>query len=226
MTNQEKQVKRKVDIYTFYDEKLQHPDEKIKVLIEKLSPLGVPVKLKARERLSMVHKGKKVCYIITSGYFSCLSKGDGTTITNVYPPMFIGLGEIFSNFSSVHFYAEIPAEAIRLTGDDVEAYMAANPDQWRNLVIFFSYVMHRLMIRDGQLTGGNAYQIIRNLLLDLINQPDNVRENISASRYILERTKLARSTVMHILSELSRGKYITLKRYGYLAEIIRLPDKF
>ncbi|MCV2534496.1 helix-turn-helix domain-containing protein [Enterobacter wuhouensis] len=226
MTNQEKQIKRKVDLYTFYDETLEHPDDKIKHLIEKLSPLGVPVNLKARERLSMIHKGQKVCYIITSGYFSCLRKGDGTTITNVYPPMFIGLGEVFSNFSSVHFYAEVPVEAIRITGDDLEAYMAANPDQWRNLVIIFSYVMHRLMIRDSQIIAGNAYQIVRNLLLDLMNQPDKVRESISASRFILERTKLSRSTVMHILSELSRGEYIALKRYGFLAEIKRLPEKF
>ncbi|ELI9005930.1 helix-turn-helix domain-containing protein, partial [Enterobacter roggenkampii] len=48
---------------------------------------------------------------------------------------------------------------------------------------------------------------------------------VTASRFILERAMIARSTVMSILSQLQRGGFITLEK-GLLVAMRVLPEKF
>ena len=88
-----------------------------------------------------------------------------------------------------------------------------------------SYVDLRVLHREAMLQVKDSSTIIRNLLSDLASQPPEVRSSVTASRFILERAMIARSTVMSILSQLQRGGFITLEK-GLLVAMRVLPEKF
>ena len=74
---------------------------------------------------------------------------------------------------------------------------------------------------DIQAKGGNllinstAYEIVSTLLMELADVPEEKRLKISVANYIIDRSNLARSGVMKILSELRIGGYIDIN-YGKL----------
>lgn len=76
-------------------------------------------------------------------------------------------------------------------------------------------------ISDVQEKGGNllinstAYEIVCTLLMELADVPEEKRLKISVANYIIDRSNLARSGVMKILSELRIGGYIDIN-YGKL----------
>ena len=65
----------------------------------------------------------------------------------------------------------------------------------------------------------------RKRLVELMQEPEAIRQNITAAAYIKSRTYLSRSGIMRILAELRTGKYITMER-GVLVEIHHLPRKY
>ena len=58
-----------------------------------------------------------------------------------------------------------------------------------------------------------------------MQEPADLRQSNSAAKYILERTRLSRSTVMKMLSQLKQGGYIDIED-GVLKAVHRLPDKY
>jgi len=71
----------------------------------------------------------------------------------------------------------------------------------------------------------STYEVLRFQLLELMREPDSVRESISVSKYVLERTRLSRSTVMKMLAQLKQGGYIELED-GVLKALHHLPAKY
>lgn len=71
----------------------------------------------------------------------------------------------------------------------------------------------------------SSYEIIRLQLLELMQEPERLRLNVTAANYIQNRTYLSRSGIMRILSQLRDAQCITLQR-GVLLEVHSLPPKF
>lgn len=67
--------------------------------------------------------------------------------------------------------------------------------------------------------------MIRSLLIEMSNEPDEIIRNYSIEKYISERCYLGRSGIMKILSDLRKGGYVEIKR-GKLIKIIKLPEKY
>lgn len=206
-------------------EQLQHPHAEIDKMIALLTPLGQKVKLKTGQHIPMTYKGEKVCYLILEGYCSFRHRESDIIFAHAYAPFIIGLAELYIPFNVGFYRSEAEVEAIRVTLSNFEHCMAEDPTCWRTTTIVLSYILQRVFIRDSQISSKNAYSVVRNLLIDLDQQPFYVKEKKAVAKYILERTTLSRSTVMHILSQLQRGKYITLKR-GLLLELRELPEGF
>lgn len=70
----------------------------------------------------------------------------------------------------------------------------------------------------------SAYEIIRTHLLELIDEPNAIKNNITAVNYIMDHSFLSRSGIMRVLSKLKSDGYIHLSR-GILTDIIDLPEK-
>lgn len=75
------------------------------------------------------------------------------------------------------------------------------------------------------LNSPTAYEILRFQLLELMSEPVEFRENISAAQYIQQKTRLSRSSIMKILSQLKQGGFVRLEN-GTLKEICHLPLKY
>lgn len=73
-----------------------------------------------------------------------------------------------------------------------------------------------------KLSSPSAYNIVRLQLYELIAKPDSILSSITAENYIRSKTRLSRSSLMRILSELKNDGYIVIDR-GVLKRIIRLP---
>lgn len=71
----------------------------------------------------------------------------------------------------------------------------------------------------------SAYDIIRFQLVELMQEPEAIRQNITAAACIKIRSWLSRSGIMRILAELRTGKYIIMDR-GVLIEINHLHRKY
>lgn len=219
-------IKRRTFSFTLSSKTLMHPEAEIQQLADKLDTYGKELELTAGHKLSMRHKGEQVCYILKDGYLSLHQHESGTTVSYMYPIFIAGLNEIFTNCSAGYFRAESRILVRRVTYADFHRCLDESPELWRNITMIMSYTIHRLFVRDMQISTKNAYQIVRNLLIDLNLQPEKIKDTVSASKYILDRAPLSRSTVMHILSTLSKGEFILMNKGGILASINKLPEKF
>lgn len=70
-----------------------------------------------------------------------------------------------------------------------------------------------------------SFDILRYQLLMLIQEPDEICASTAAYQYILDRTRLSRSSIMKMLAELKKGHYIQLEN-GKLLAIHHLPTRF
>ena len=87
------------------------------------------------------------------------------------------------------------------------------------------YTASRVYEHCAQISQMSAYDIIRFQLVELMQEPDAIRQQITAAAYIKSRTYLSRSGIMRILAELRTGNYITMER-GILLDINHLPRKY
>jgi CRP-like cAMP-binding protein len=96
---------------------------------------------------------------------------------------------------------------------------------WALMAKHIMFVTNKLFIYSEMLTAPTSYDILRYQLQMLIQEPENVRSSTSAWQYILDRTRLSRSSIMKMLAELKKGDYIQLEN-GKLTAIHRLPARF
>ncbi|WP_313079585.1 helix-turn-helix domain-containing protein [Atlantibacter sp.] len=84
---------------------------------------------------------------------------------------------------------------------------------------------NKLYLYSGQLSAPTSYELVRKQLIELINEPESLRNSISVERYIRDKVHLSRTCVMKILSDLKTGGYIVIE-VGRLREIKHLPLKY
>lgn len=97
---------------------------------------------------------------------------------------------------------------------------------WEDVAALLSYHTAYLFYRDALVVQQRTYSVIRSHLLEMILLPDATRMRTSILEYIQDRTLLSRSSILNVISALSKGEYISFKRGGYLTAINHLPEKF
>jgi len=96
---------------------------------------------------------------------------------------------------------------------------------WDLLDKHVMFVTNKLFIYNEMLTAPTSFDILRYQLLMLIQETDEIRASTAAYQYILDRTRLSRSSIMKMLAELKKGNYIQLEN-GKLIAIHHLPNRF
>ena len=104
-------------------------------------------------------------------------------------------------------------------------HIVAQLDLWEHFSKLLIYTASRVYEHCAQISQMSAYDIIRFQLVELMQEPDAIRQKITAAAHIKRRTYLSRSGIMRILAELRTGKYITMER-GILLDINHLPRKY
>lgn len=95
---------------------------------------------------------------------------------------------------------------------------------WKPLSQHMMFLFERLYISGEQLSAPTASEIVYTQLNELMCEDPDIRQQITAERYIRDKTELSRSRIMGILSELKKDGHIETQK-GILVNIRELPAK-
>ncbi|MGB7801544.1 helix-turn-helix domain-containing protein [Buttiauxella sp.] len=190
--------------------------------IHKLSPFVTYQIYPAGYICPFVSNGARICYLVRSGSIS-IYRADEVLVGGWHSPCIIGLVQ-YEEAASIYFQTNEPCEIAVTSREEVFSIIEEH-GLWQLLSIHMEFVSDRLLHYASLINAPTAYEIIRKQLLTLIDEPDSLRESITAEKYIRIKTHLSRSGVMRILSALKAGEYIVIED-GILKEIRHLPAKY
>lgn len=193
-------------------------------LIDLLSPLVSFEKVPAHRRLYYSIDGLNMCYIIRSGSIKVGLDIDGFVVASMPVPNIAGIANLLTD--NIGIYVETQSESEIATMTTLQAQQIIGETQsWELLVNHIAKVTTNLFNNIIIMTAPSTYEVLRFQLLALMREPEHVRNSTSAVKYILERTRLSRSTVMKMLAQLKQGGYIQLDD-GILIALHHLPAKY
>ena len=137
------------------------------------------------------------------------------------------LGLQGSEYRSKMFYAQFPASSVvKYLPQQTALSLVRQHNLWEELWITQGYLIDRKLHRDLILLNSSAYKIICLLLHELEQYSEDERAQLSMADFIITRSRLARSGVMKIISELRAGGYIEVNN-GKLVRIVKkLPKNY
>lgn len=193
-------------------------------LFEQLSPYVTFDVVLPGTRLYLFKEGNPYCYLLRSGICKLHHGPDEILINTMYVPSIIGVGGVLA--ANTALFLQIQTSAVIATATTHEIRQTiARLNLWELLSRHVYRVTNRFFMLSSYLNAPTAYEILRFQLIELMREPLEFRENISAALYIQQKTRLSRSSIMKILAQLKQGGFVTLEN-GILKEICHLPLKY
>lgn len=202
---------------------IQRPTTAIDTVFALFEPLAHPI---------ILNRGQKLCfgemngflYLFKSGRISLVRTEDDLYLGNTAEKSLLGLINYYHPLNHYYYQAEADC-SLACIPFSVAFDLVKQHNLWEQIIQILSWNFFMILKRDNRLTGHNAYTAIRRLLLELMQLPEHIRQQLPLANYIQKYTRLSRSQVMRILKELKEGHYIETAR-GKLITVHRLPDKF
>lgn len=207
-----------------YQSLILQPSEFVPQLVECLTRHADAKHVLSRRRLWYQVSGERFCYLIIRGNGTLHRSSDDRLIATFTAPAVLGLQNLYRLETDVYIRTLVPSEIAIFSMEDVHAIITAN-NLWEPIAGHMMVVTGKIFNSLEQLSAPSAYQIVRTQLNELFNEKSGIRDNITAERYIREKSHLSRSGIMRILATLKEGGFIELER-GVLKKIIKLPEKF
>ena len=199
------------------------PFRHIEALIKHVLPAAERVVIGRGDVVPYYKDDIRQCFLLLQGSVALHRRGDGIVLNSESAPFILGVS---SQFSSEHLYVRaLETSEIARVPLDCFNHIVAQLDLWEHFSKLLIYTASRVYEHCAQISQMSAYDIIRFQLVELMQEPDAIRQKITAAAYIKSRTYLSRSGIMRILAELPTGKYITMER-GILLDINHLPRKY
>lgn len=199
--------------------------EHLIVLMEKLDPFLQYRPVAINTRYTINASQKPICYFIRSGAVSMYRQPGDILIELFDAPTLRGAIPMPEGSQSVYtLKAIVPSEIATISREQLFELLSEHQ-------LWELFARHQLAINGigiekiFKLTAPTAYNIVRHQLYELINMPEAVRENILAETYIRSKTRISRSGIMRILSDLKDGGYIVIAK-GILKEVHHLPENY
>uniref|UniRef100_S0DE68 Putative transcriptional regulator n=1 Tax=termite gut metagenome TaxID=433724 RepID=S0DE68_9ZZZZ len=193
-------------------------------LVKHLKPFAEIRLYQPGDKLQMIVDDSPLCYLILEGTVATHRVADDVLLGSVQSPSLVGI----ANMSRMNIEGYIKA----LTPCKIGIIPAGKAREiidkdglWETLSEHMMMVASRLMAFGQDLSAPTAYEVIRQQLLILMSEDQAIRRDITAEKYIREKTTLSRSRIMRILSDLKTGGYIDIER-GRLLKIHKLPEKY
>ncbi|WP_447867684.1 helix-turn-helix domain-containing protein [Rahnella bonaserana] len=194
-------------------------------IIDELSPFLTFETLPAKQMLSFVENDMRKCYFMRRGVVLLYRDNvDGFLMSSFSSPFVSGLGDYKKELNRFNLVTAEECEIAKLNRKALYDIVEKN-NLWRLIAQQMQYVSERLMKYSALFSAMSSYDIISNQLRILMHEPELIRENILAEKYIRSKTQLSRSGIMRILAELKTGGYIVMEE-GILKEIKHLPAKY
>lgn len=185
-------------------------------------------------KLSHIKEGNEVVRNLPDGepLFIYLIKGqvryelsENYWLSSVKSPAVLGVIDYFYPNEGVgKFISETDTLVYSVSANKIVSHLSEEKS-WPDIAIFLSYVIKMLISRESFLVSSNAYAIVCHYLNTLNKECSEVKRKISALHYLHRHTKLSKSMISLIISELKKGGYITIDR-GFLVSINFLPENF
>ncbi len=193
-------------------------------LIDLITPYVVFEDVPARTQLHFSVNNVNMCYILRSGLVKMGRSTDDFVLSSIPTPNIIGITDRVPHESGLFLETLSDAQIATLTTERAHHIIGQN-NAWELLVKHMTAVATNLFKKNVIMTAPSTYDVMKFQLVTLMREPADLRESISTAKYILERTRLSRSTVMKMLSQLKQGGYIEMED-GVLKAVHRLPDKY
>lgn len=199
------------------------PFEHIEKIIDNILPSAERRIVSKGDIVHYYQNDIRQCFLLTQGCVALHRRGDGIVLNSESSPFILGVS---SQFSSEHLYVRA-LETSEIAAVSLERFnhVVAQQNLWEHFSKLLIYTASRVYEHCAQISQMSAYDIIRFQLVELMQEPEAIRQNITAAAYIKSRTYLSRSGIMRILAELRTGKYITMER-GVLLDVHHLPRKY
>ncbi|MEL4012844.1 helix-turn-helix domain-containing protein [Dryocola clanedunensis] len=195
-----------------------------RALVEQLGPYVTFENYPPGENLHYEIEGQKYCYLIRSGEVTMYRESDNVLLALIQAPTLLGAGALLAKEMNLFITTSQPSEIAVLTMDEIFTLLSKH-NLWETFSRQIQITLNKLLIATSRLTVTDSYGLLRAQLIELMREPENFREGITAEKYIRSKTRLSRSGVMRILSDLKAGGYIVLED-GILKKINKLPEKY
>lgn len=205
--------------------KFNKPVDVLQEIRHEIEAIGEAFITNKGERIPFREDNDTSCFtFITSGHFSVYRKYDHLLMHSSSAPSLFGMVEFYQPRNAHYVLAETECSCIKVNAELACESFTKN-GSWEKICQIQVYFIQVLQTRDFQLVGVNAYLIIKNKLLELLQEPEDFRIKQSVLLYIQLRSKLSKSLISKILSALRVGGYIDMKK-GKLIAVNHLPKDY
>ena len=173
-------------------------------------------------RFVFIHSGEHLCQFIRQGTVSIENLKNNLALGIASAPVSLGFTSALSEKLLLRALEECEVATVPL--ETVMARIEAK-QLWEIMARHMIIVTNKLFIQNEMVAAPPAYDVLCYQLQALAKESDNIRQQIAAYQYILDRTHLSRSSVMKMLAALKKGGYIELEQ-GKLVAINHLPARF
>lgn len=187
-------------------------------LISHLQPYCTPRKTERGEQLDFKVNGQGMCYLILEGTVAVYRRNDNMMLSTARSPAVFGL----ANLTDIYFDDYIKTINSCVIGEISTARVhdiIKEKSLWGLLSKQLMFVYGRLYNNVMPQGAPTAYEMIRQQLLNLIEEDESYRAAVTAELYIREKTHLSRSGVMRILADLKTGGFIEMEEEDSLKSI-------
>ncbi|MCS2153785.1 helix-turn-helix domain-containing protein [Scandinavium goeteborgense] len=203
------------------------PIEAINRLIEVCRPCGTLIDTHATlTDLSLTGtNGEQQVLVLLEGVLSIIRNSDQLLYAVVPGPTFIGV--LASDYRKhINSFYAMKGSVVMMLPRDTVIELITKHGLVRELLDYYRYINDYQNYLADLMISRSTYEIVCGLLNELALLPPESRKTISVSNYIVNRTHLARSGIMKMLSDLRLGGYIDIQN-GKLKEIKKtFPAKY
>lgn len=177
-----------------------------------------------RKMISLDNYEEVMTFILHTGTVAVHRNSDRLLLKYLEAPMIVGMNDLMDTNEGFYMQATEEVRYEILPRDSV-IRIIERENLWKEAAYCYMYAIQRLLEAHETSVGLTTYELIRQNLLSLMAEKQELRQTINASDYIQEKTHISRSRVMKILSDLKAGDYIEIER-GILTRINKLPDAY
>lgn len=193
-------------------------------LIDVLTPYVTFEDVQANKQFHFSVDGVNLCYILLTGLVKVGRSTDDFVISSITTPNILGISNRVPHESGLYIETVSKAKIASLPTLRAHEIIAQN-NAWELLAGHLTAIASNLYKKSVLMSAPTTYDVMKFQLIALMQEPEDLRESTSTAKYIIERTRLSRSTVMKMLSQLKQGGYIDIED-GVLKAVHRLPDKY
>ncbi|EML9043501.1 helix-turn-helix domain-containing protein [Enterobacter cloacae] len=193
-------------------------------LITHLQPYSTVRHLDRGEQLDLVVNGRGMSYLILEGTVAIYRRSDNLMLSTAKSPALFGVANINDIFFDDYLKTVTPCKIGMLTAEQLHVIIQEKA-LWGLISNHLMFMYNRLYNTVMPKGAPTAYEMIRQQLMLLMNEDESYRREITAERYIRDKTQLSRSGVMRILADLKTGGFIEMED-GRLIKINKLPARY